>query len=107
MKKKKKKGQQRMSLGNYKLKQDAATQCYASAAKESACNVGDTGDPGSVPGSGQFPGQEDLLEEGTATHSSILACRIPWIEEPDRHSPKGHKESKRAHTHTYTHYIPN
>ena len=26
-------------------------------------------------------GQEDLLEEGIATHSSILAWRIPWIEE--------------------------
>ena len=28
-------------------------------------------------------GQEDLLEEGMATHSSILAWRIPWTEEPD------------------------
>ena len=27
-------------------------------------------------------GWEDLLEEGTATHSSILAWRIPWTEEP-------------------------
>ena len=27
-------------------------------------------------------GQEDALEEGTATHSSILAWRIPWTEEP-------------------------
>ena len=27
----------------------------------------------------QFLGQEDLLEKGKATHSSILACRIPWI----------------------------
>ena len=25
---------------------------------------------------------EDPLEEGTATHSSILAWRIPWTEEP-------------------------
>ena len=29
-------------------------------------------------------GQEDLLEEGTATHSSILAWRIPWTEESGR-----------------------
>ena len=29
-------------------------------------------------------GQEDPLEEGMATHSSILAWRIPWIEEPGR-----------------------
>ena len=27
-------------------------------------------------------GWEDPLEEGVATHSSILAWRIPWIEEP-------------------------
>ena len=26
--------------------------------------------------------QEDHLEKGMATHSSILACRIPWTEEP-------------------------
>ena len=27
-------------------------------------------------------GQEDLLEKETATHSSVLAWRIPWTEEP-------------------------
>ena len=30
----------------------------------------------------QFLGQEDPLEKGMATHSSILAWRILWIEEP-------------------------
>ena len=30
----------------------------------------------------QSLGQEDSLEEGMATHSSILAWRIPWTEEP-------------------------
>ena len=30
----------------------------------------------------QFLGQEDPLEKGMATHFSILACRIPWTEEP-------------------------
>ena len=30
----------------------------------------------------QFLGQEDSLEKGIATHSSILAWRIPWTEEP-------------------------
>ena len=34
--------------------------------------------PPAVPSSGQ----EDSLEEGMATHSSILAWRIPWTEEP-------------------------
>ena len=44
--------------------------------KESACNTGDAGDLGSIPGSGRAPG------EGTETHSSILAWKIPWTEEP-------------------------
>ena len=30
----------------------------------------------------QSLGQKDPLEKGTATHSSILAWRIPWTEEP-------------------------
>ena len=42
-----------------------------SDSKESACNVGKLG-------------QEDPLEKGMGTHSSILAWRIPWIEEPGR-----------------------
>ena len=29
-------------------------------------------------------GQDDPLEKGMPTHSSILACRIPWTEEPGR-----------------------
>ena len=32
----------------------------------------------------RFLSQEDPLEEGMATHSSILAWRIPWTEEPGR-----------------------
>ena len=32
----------------------------------------------------QSLGWKDPLEESTATHSSILAWRIPWTEEPDR-----------------------
>ena len=30
----------------------------------------------------QSLGQEDSLEEGMATYSNILACEIPWREEP-------------------------
>ena len=38
-------------------------------------------------------GWEDPLEEGMATHSSILASEIPWTEEPGRlYSPQGCKE---------------
>ena len=32
----------------------------------------------------QSLGQEDSLEKGVATHSSILAGEIPWTEEPGR-----------------------
>ena len=42
-----------------------------SAGKESSCNTGEAGDKGLIPGS------EDPLEEGMATHSSVLAWRIP------------------------------
>ena len=39
-------------------------------------------------------GREDPLEKGMATHSSILAWRIPWTEElGGLYSPWGHKES--------------
>ena len=37
----------------------------------------------------QFLGQEDPLEKGMATHSSILAWRIPWTEEPGRPQSMG------------------
>ena len=56
-----------------------------SEVKASACNVGDLG---SIPGSGRSPG-EDPLEKGMATHSSILAWRIPWTEEPGGLQSKG------------------
>ena len=39
----------------------------------------------------QSLGGEDPLEEGMATHSSILAWKIPWTEEPG--GPWGRKES--------------
>ena len=33
---------------------------------------------------GSIPGSEDPLEKEMATHSSILAWKIPWVEEPGR-----------------------
>jgi len=33
---------------------------------------------------GSIPGSKDSLEEGMATHCSILAWRIPWTEETGR-----------------------
>ena len=47
-----------------------------SDSKESACNVGET--------RVRSLGQEGPLEKGMATHSSILAWRIPWTKEPGR-----------------------
>ena len=44
--------------------------------KESICNAGAAGDMGLIPGLGRS------LEEGMVTHSSILAWRITWTEEP-------------------------
>jgi len=41
-------------------------------------------------------GQEDPLEKEMATHSSILAWKIPWAEEPGRLSPWGHKGSDKT-----------
>ena len=41
-------------------------------------------------------GQEDPLEKGMAAHSSILAWRIQWTEEPGGYSPRGRKESDTA-----------
>ena len=45
--------------------------------KNLPADAGDIRDAGSIPGSGRSPGGE-----GMATHSSILAWRIPWTEEP-------------------------
>ena len=39
-------------------------------------------------------GREDPLEEGTATHSSILAWRLPWTEEPGGATVHGVAESQ-------------
>ena len=40
----------------------------------------------------QSLGWEDSLEYGMATHSSVLAWRIPWAEEPGGVQSWGHKE---------------
>ena len=45
------------------------------------------------------PGQEDPLEEGMATHSSVLAWRIPWTEEPDGLQPMGSDTTEHTQQH--------
>ena len=49
------------------------TSLVAQLIKNPPTNAGD---------SGQALSQEGLLEKGMATHSSVLAWRIPWREEP-------------------------
>ena len=58
-----------------KLGRDWASQ-GGSVVKNLPASAGDMRDTSSIPGSG------NPLEEETANHSSILAWRIPWTEEP-------------------------
>ena len=60
-----------------------------SDSKESACKAGD-------------PGQEDPLEEGMATLSSILAQRTPWTEEPGGLRSMGSQSRTRLSTFHFT-----
>ena len=54
--------------------------------KSSTASAGDMRNSGSVPGWGRS------LEKGMATHSSVLAWRTPWTEEPGGHSLCGRRE---------------
>ena len=56
--------------------------------KEYACNVGDPV---------RFLGLEDPLEKGMATHSGILAWRIPWTEEPGGLQSMGSQRVRHGH----------
>ena len=60
----------------------------------------------------RFLCQEDPLEKGMATHSSTLAWRIPWTEEPGRLQSIGLQGQTQlsdwypnTHTHTHTHFL--
>ena len=50
----------------------------------------------------QSLGQEDVLEKGIALHSSILAWRIPWTEEPGELRVVK-SQTRLSHSHTHTH----
>ena len=73
-------GDPRRSFNNYAAN---SWQIYArvfqggSVVKNPSDNAGDSGNVGSVPGVGRSP------EKAMANHSSILAGKIPWTEEPD------------------------
>ena len=64
-------------------------ECLALKA-QTVKSAGSVGDPGSIPGWG------DPLENETATHSSILAWRIPWME-PGRLGLKESDTTERLH----------
>ena len=49
----------------------------------------------------QSLGQEDLLEKEMATHSSILAWKIPWTEEPGGLQSMGSQSDTTEHAHTH------
>ena len=51
----------------------------------------------------QSPGQEDALEKGMATPSSIFAWRIPWTEEPDRLQSMGSQRVRHDSAIKYIH----
>ena len=56
-----------------------------SVVKYPPANARDSGDLDLIPGWGKSPGG------GMATHSNILACKLPWTEEPGGYSPQGRK----------------
>ena len=53
----------------------------------------------------QSLGGEDRLEKGMATHSSILAWRIPWTKEPGGYGPWDCKELDTTKRPTHTKYM--
>ena len=72
----------------------------AQLAKNPPATAGDKRDVSSIPESGRSPG------EGMATHSGILAWRIPGTDEPGGLQSMHCRESDttgHAHTHTHTH----
>ena len=58
------------------------------------------GDMGSIPGSG------GSLEEGVATHFSILAWRMPWTEEPGELQFMGSQRVRQDRVHTHVYILP-
>ena len=69
-----------------------------SVVKNLPANAGDTGDLGSIPRSVRYP------RGGNGNHSSLLARKIPWTEEPGRVQSMGlQKSDTTKHTCMHTH----
>ena len=92
----------RVRLNRHQLKmlikcEDGLPQWFSG--KESTCNAGDVRDRV------QSKSREDSLKEGMATHSSILARKIPWTKNAselwsvESQSPTGLEQLSRACTH--------
>ena len=77
------------------------------AVKSLPASAGEAGNSGSA------PGQEAPLEWGLATRSNILACEIPWTEEPgglvhavaESDAIEHARTHARTHTHTHTQWL--
>ena len=67
--------------------------------KNPLASAEDARHPGLIPGSG------DPLEEGMATHSSILSWRTPWTEEPGGLQSMGSQRVGHNWAHTHTHKV--
>ena len=65
-------------LGTYCVYLAIGVLTLSPGGSDSKASVYNEGDPGSIPGSG------DPLEEEMAIHSSTIAWKIPWTEEPGR-----------------------
>ena len=78
---------------------DAQTvNTHGSDSKELACNTGDLG---------WILGQENPLEKGMGTHSSVLAWKIPWTEEPGGLQSMGSQRVRHGWvTNTHAHTRP-
>ena len=79
--------------------QKILTLTTASLVAQSKVSVCSAGDPASVSGSGRSPG------EGMATHSNILAWRIPWMEEPGGLQSMGSQRVGHDFTFTFNHKL--
>ena len=79
-----------LALGEWDLVGERWASQVVLVVKKLPAKAGDKRDVGSIPGS------EDLLEEGMATHSSILAWRIPHQRNLVGYNPRGHKESEKT-----------
>ena len=91
-------------MGSQRVRHDWATQHIlpmvgfpdGSVGKESSCSAGDTGDVGSIPGSGRNPGGGN----GYPLQYSCLDILVPWTEGP------WHPEELDRTVYVHTHIVP-